>query len=561
MKTQTKNHFRRALATNQSSNRSNGAAPLADKTPAPAAAKALRRALLLPAMALTIFCATTASNAHQLYMNFDSVMPGSGLNATAYLATFGVTLTNVSNPGSVYIVSDTNFYGSGVVTASSRHNFLLQNVAGSPPGVSYTLNFAAPLQSLRFTRCAVNATTATPMWSETAYAGSTAVDSVGVCCVDSDTGQPAQTYTLAGPGITALTVTGNGEDFAAMASAPLDDFYLTPAAVLITNVSIPSGLLSLAVNPALDKIYLSGGASGPPTMIEVDGATLAQTAIGAGSGADVDRTNDNYWSAGVGSGTVTAWDQHDNSLTNISLGDCPIAVDVDPVHRKVWVANQCGGGNDPVWVLNADTFATIRGPIGTSGVQGLTQVNPTTGRFYLDSGGVSKRINPSTYALTTNKFGTVLGVNASSNLLYAVTNGSTLQIINGAPDPEVIKTNVALGFQAGGYIGVNPEANRIYVGAAGSNFVAELNGTNGALLETISLNTNITEVGSIAVDSVRGKVYILAYSASSSYLYVVQDVAPPAITVAPGNATTSTGGSVTLSVEASGYPLLYQWYF
>ncbi|HSU55870.1 MAG TPA: hypothetical protein VLT36_17575 [Candidatus Dormibacteraeota bacterium] len=141
--------------------------------------------------AASLLCAAAAANGQTIHLNFDSVNAGGGTDATTYLAAYGITLTNVSNPGSVYIVSDTNFYGSAAVTASSRHNFLLQQVGGSPPGVSYTMKFSAPMQTVSFTRCAVTAGTATPIWTAAAYAGSTQMDSVGVCCIDSDTGQGA----------------------------------------------------------------------------------------------------------------------------------------------------------------------------------------------------------------------------------------------------------------------------------------------------------------------------------------------------------------------------------
>jgi|ERR1051326_1197448 hypothetical protein len=500
-------------------------------------------------------------DAQSIRLNFDSVNAGAGLDATAYLAAYGITVTNISHAGSLHIKDDTNFYGSGAVFAPSPHNFLLQEVGGSPPGVSYTLAFNTPLQSLSFTRCAIGGNVATPIWTATAYAGSTPVGSVGVCCIDSETGQPAHIYTLNGPGITSLTVSGNGANFAAMASAPFDDFSLTPGALVVTNLPFPNSLGNLAVNSALNKIYVSGSNPGAEQIVEVDGATFAQIGVGTGTGVDIDTTNNNYWSAGVYSGSATIWSSNDNQVASVSLGYCPTSVNLDSPHRRAWVAAQCGGGNDPVWAINADTHAIIAGPIGSGGVQGPTQVNPATGRFYINPSGVSKRVNPSTFAVTVNAFGPVLGVNPSANLLYAISGSSTLQIVNGAPDPEVVLADVPLGFNFGSPIGVNPAANRIYIGASGSNFVAVLNATNGNLLATVSLPSSIQTVGSIAVDSARGRVYVLAYSASSAHLYVLQDVAPPSITVAPISATASAGGTVVLSVAASGYPLLYQWAF
>src|SRR5439155_798220 len=72
-----------------------------------------------------------------VYLNFDGVDASAGaVDAAAYLSSFGVTLTNVNPAATVYIFNDTNYYGGGAVTASSPHNFLLQNVGGSPNNIS-----------------------------------------------------------------------------------------------------------------------------------------------------------------------------------------------------------------------------------------------------------------------------------------------------------------------------------------------------------------------------------------------------------------------------------------
>jgi hypothetical protein len=162
----------------------------------------------------------TAVKSNALSMNFDSINAQSGaVDATAYLASFGVTLTG-NNP--VYVIDDRWFYGGGSVAASSPHNFLLQQVGGSPNGVSYTLNFSTALTSLSFTRIAITAPSAVAQWTATAYVGSTAVSSVGESSFGGTEG--AQTYTLTGSGITSLTINANGGNFAGISSAPLDDF-------------------------------------------------------------------------------------------------------------------------------------------------------------------------------------------------------------------------------------------------------------------------------------------------------------------------------------------------
>lgn len=189
-------------------------------------------------LSLALFA--TAVKSHAFNINFDSVNAENGdVDATAYLASYGVTLTNVSNPGTVHIISDNNFYGSGVVIASSPHNFLMQNVGGSPNGISYTLNFSTGLTSLSFTRIAIPSFSAVAQWTATAYDGSTALGSVGENFSFGLTG--AHTYTLSwlGMDITSLTITANGFNFAGISSAPLDDFIGTPAATPDAGSTLP----------------------------------------------------------------------------------------------------------------------------------------------------------------------------------------------------------------------------------------------------------------------------------------------------------------------------------
>lgn len=292
---------------------------------------------------------------------------------------------------------------------------------------------------------------------------------------------------------------------------------------IVTNLPMPIYAGNIALNPALNKIYLAGGNPAAQQMLVVDGDTFSQVGVGTGGSVAVDVVNNNYWSAGVYSGTATVWDSNDVAVMNISLGFCPTGVDVDAPHRRAWAVAQCGSFNDPVWAIDSDTYALIAGPIGSGGVMGQTMVNPATDRFYLNSGG-SKRVNPFTFALTANAFGVVIGANAQANLLYAQGPGGVLQILDGAPDPEVVLTDVTLPSPLpGARIGVNPKLNRIYV--QNMNAILILDGTTGATIGTVDLGAAVTSVGNIVVDASRNRVYAFAYGVSA-YLYVIQDIAP-----------------------------------
>jgi hypothetical protein len=340
------------------------------------------------------------------------------------------------------------------------------------------------------------------------------------------------------------------------------------APAIVTNFPIPSSsACSVAVNPSLNKIYVSGGASPGHNVIVIDGSTFAQTTVGTGSGVlSVDTVSDRYWAGTVYGGSVIVRDGVTNAtVINKGLGYCPIEADVDSVHRRVWVGAQCGG--DMVWAIDADTFATIAGPISTGGVLGPIRVNPVTGRLYVYPSGVSKRVNPTTFAVTTNAFGWVAGVNPVANRLYAV-SGSTLQIIDGAPDPEVILASVPLPFItiAGYPIGVNTALNRIYISSHADYSLYTLDGTTGAGLGSVSLGTGVS-IGDIAVDSTNGRIYMITSTPIGPQLFVLQDVpvpnSPPNADAGDNIQIPSTDQAhTTIQVTATdpeGDPLEYRW--
>jgi hypothetical protein len=185
----------------------------------------MKKNLLIPGLVLLAAFKSTA----QVDINFDSVnanIPG-GVDATSYLASYGITLTGL-NPtgGAPNINSDTAFFGSGVAFPSSPPNFLLQQASST--GESYTMQFGAPLSEVQFYRVGTSDTTETPIWSATAYDGAAALGSVGESSIDAFTGSSAKLFTMsyAGSEITSLTFYGNGEGSAALYGAAIDDLTL-----------------------------------------------------------------------------------------------------------------------------------------------------------------------------------------------------------------------------------------------------------------------------------------------------------------------------------------------
>ena len=149
--------------------------------------------------------------------------------------------------------------------------------------------------------------------------------------------------------------------------------------------------------------------------------------------------------------------------------------------------------------------------------------NGATGRLYLTASGVSKKVDPTTFAVTTNAFGTVMAANAVTNRLYAASETS-LQIINGATKPERILTTIALSYSPAS-MGVNTALNHLYLVNPSAGSIEVRNGSTGALNATFSLGPfGAMPNGAMAVDSARGRIYAIASSPSGPVLLVIKDL-------------------------------------
>ena len=266
----------------------------------------------------------------------------------------------------------------------------------------------------------------------------------------------------------------------------------------------------IAVDAALDRVYVSSGGnlSGNHTTV-VDGSSfsIVATVKGFGGAYNVDYETHNVWLPGLYSGDVEVYSGiADRKVTTVSLGDCPVSAWVDGKRRHAWVAAQCGSGDDPVWAVDADTYAVVRGPIGTGGVMGPTILNPATGKFYVENSSGNFEINPITFAVTATSFGVALGANSTTDVLYA-RGANGLNIVDGRHDK--IRKAVTLSYSPG-FMGVNRNLNHIYL-SAGQNAIEVREGTAGTLLKTITLPSGIG-ILSLGADHTRSRVYAVGTS-------------------------------------------------
>jgi DNA-binding beta-propeller fold protein YncE len=245
------------------------------------------------------------------------------------------------------------------------------------------------------------------------------------------------------------------------------------------------------------------------------------TTISDLNGVSVDLKNDNFWTGNFTSGQVLTFSGSTNTqIFANTVGFCPGETAFDCHGRRIWAGAQCGAGNDPVFVFDANTFALIAGPIGTGGVMGPIVVNPVNGKLYVTASGVSEEVDPTTFTVTPTGFGTVLAGDAERQKLYA-TSGSNLQLINAVKD-TVVKT-ISLGYTPGPQIAVNTGLRHVYLMNPAANTIEVWGAEAGSFAGRISLGTGNTPQG-IAADSVRGRIYVVVNASGSYSVWVIEDL-------------------------------------
>ncbi len=155
---------------------------------------------------------------------------------SGYLNSFGISVSDVTAGSYLIVNRDQNFGNGNIVTASSGHNLFTQT--GKNGAVSYTLNFASPAASFRFTRVKLLGSAAGvthPFWRATAYNGTTILGSVGEGSTTAYNSIPEQSFVLYGPNITSVKVEADNYNYASFTSALLDDFVVVTNAAVINN--------------------------------------------------------------------------------------------------------------------------------------------------------------------------------------------------------------------------------------------------------------------------------------------------------------------------------------
>ena len=171
-----------------------------------------------------------------------------------YLVGYGITLSNVTDGTEMEAANTNSVTGSIQVEVPSAPNFFTQ--AGLDQPVSFTLDFASPLQSFGFTRVGLVSSTGQvshPQWTATALnSNGTVLSSVmeGLIIANS---LSERSFVLTGNGIASVRFDSDSQQTAAFSAVLLDNLILNSNSVtppLSVSLSVASPSTNNIVAPA-----------------------------------------------------------------------------------------------------------------------------------------------------------------------------------------------------------------------------------------------------------------------------------------------------------------------
>lgn len=265
---------------------------------------------------------------------------------------------------------------------------------------------------------------------------------------------------------------------------------------------------SVAVNPATNKIYVTGLDTNSMTVFDVMARRAVTVGVGdSPSSVAVNPVTNKIYVSNLNSSNVTVFDEATDSSTSIPTGYGPMAVAVNTVTNKIYVANYYGSSVTVIDGNSNSVTATVTLPSGAYAVA----ANPVTNRVYAlswghdygDQGTVTV-IDGATDASIAVVFAgtnpTALSLNAVTGKLYVVNQpDDTLTVVN----PDNSATTVPVG-SIPSAVGINPATNRVYVTNQGGT-VTVLDGKTDTLIAT--LPAGVTP-DAVQVNSLTNRIYV-----------------------------------------------------
>jgi DNA-binding beta-propeller fold protein YncE len=280
---------------------------------------------------------------------------------------------------------------------------------------------------------------------------------------------------------------------------------------VIATVPVGGQPDSSAVNPVTNKIYVANYCGNDPscrsngigTVTVIDGATNNTVSVNVGfapvavavnamtNKIYVANTCGNDASCNTHTGTVTVIDGATLATQNVTVGSSPQGVAVNSVTNKIYVVNGCGNDascqtlSGTVTVIDGPTLATTTVVVGIS--PSIAVINPVTDRIYV-----------------TNYCG-----NDPIKCAWLPFSPGTVTVIDGVTNNPV---SVNVGF-APYAEDVNTVTNQIYVANRCGNdpycaSTATVTVIDGASLATTDVTIGGYNPAAIAVNSTTNKIYV-----------------------------------------------------
>jgi len=335
-----------------------------------------------------------------------------------------------------------------------------------------------------------------------------------------------------------------------------------------TPILVGSQPTAVAVNPNTNEIYVAD--AGPDNfgryyVTVIDGATNVTTPLLVGTypgyppggvyplgpiAVAVDPLANKIYVANVNTNSVTVIDGATNNTTSIAVGTNPQAVALNSSTSKIFVAD--GGSND-VAMIDGPTN-TLQGPILVGTNPRDLAVDPSTNQIYVanyNSNNVTL-IDGALRFKWTIVAGTnpcAVAVNPNTNNIYVANYGSNNVTVIYAPGTTYTTTTVAVG--ANPYaVAVNPVTNQIYVANNGGDSVTMIDGATNKTT-TIPVGTGAA-AHAVAVNPTTNHIYVTDPGTDS---VTVISPAPTTTTVTGNPNPVNAGSSVTFTanVATSGY--------